>query len=150
MSTLVVLRLLERLHGHLAWLAVAGLLHPALLLRNPRRRAPLAVGLTTGLVAVAASLGAWVYPEYRARLKQHLFLEAPRLGWMFERKEHLAVGVVAFALVGCVAHLAVPWCEPGDTRLVVARLAQRAFAVAFALGVAVGVLGVAVASYKSF
>jgi hypothetical protein len=146
---ILLLRVLERVHGHLGWLGVAALLHPAILLANPRRRAKLAVTLATSSVTATALLGASLYPEYRARLKQQIFIEAPTVGWMFERKEHLAVGGVAFALVGCVAHLAVPVFHE-SVRANVARLAHRAFVIAFVLTAAVAALGVAVASYRSF
>src|SRR5262249_49004522 len=89
--SLLVLRVLERIHGHLGWLSVAALLHPAIFLRNPRRRARLAVALATAFTVTTGLLGGYVYPEYRNRLKQHIFIEAPRVGWLFERKEHLAV-----------------------------------------------------------
>ncbi|HEY1954391.1 MAG TPA: hypothetical protein VGH28_02240 [Polyangiaceae bacterium] len=148
MTATLLLRLLERIHGHLGWLAVAALLHPAILLRKPRRRARLSVSLATGLVVVTALLGAYFYPAYRNRIKQHLFIEAPKLGWMFERKEHLAVGAVAFALVGCVSHLALP--RAGAAEPTLERLAHRAFVLAFGFALATAVLGVAVASYKSF
>jgi hypothetical protein len=145
-----VLRVLERVHGHLGWLGVAALLHPAILLRNPRRRAPLAVILTVATLAVTAVIGASIYPEYRSRLKQHIFIEAPRLGWLFERKEHLAVGALAFALAGGIAHLAAPRFADENVRATLARLAHRAFVIAFALALVVASFGVAVATYKSF
>jgi hypothetical protein len=148
--TTLLLRVLERIHGHLGWLAVAALLHPALLLRNVRRRAPLAVSLATLAVVATALLGGSIYSSYRDRLKQHIFIEAPRVGWLFERKEHLAVGTVFLALAGCIAHLAAPVFEDERTRLVVARLAHRSFVAAFVLALAVAVLGVSVASFKSF
>ena len=147
---MLVLRALERVHGHLAWLAVAALLHPALLLRDPRRRARVSVSLATGLVVVAAALGAGIYGEYRARLKQRIFIESPTLGWMFERKEHLAVGVVAFALAGCAAHLGVGLVRVEAHGLALARLAHRAFVLAFVMALVVATIGVAVASFKSF
>jgi hypothetical protein len=148
--TVQLLRLLEHIHGHLGWLAVAALLHPAIFLRNPKRRARLSVSLATGLLVTVALLGSSIYPEYRNRIKQHIFLEWPRLGWMFERKEHLAVGAVTFALVGCVSHLALPLLADEDTKRTMARLAHRAFVVAFALGLVAASLGVSVAVYKSF
>jgi hypothetical protein len=150
MTSVLLLRVLERIHGHLAWLSVAALLHPAVLLANPKRRARLAVTLTTlGLVATAV-LGVNIYPEYRDRLKQHVFIEAPRLGWMFERKEHLAVGALGLAVAGCIAHLSLPVFTEQETRTVVARLAHRAFVASFVIALATAVLGVAVASFKSF
>jgi hypothetical protein len=143
------LRILERVHGHLGWLSVAALLHPAILLRHAGRRARLAVALATSVVVGTAALGAFLYPEYRARLRPRIFAESPRLGWIFERKEHLAVGAVAFALVGCAAHLSLPLFDD-DTRDAMARLAHRAFVVAFVLATLVAVFGVAVASFASF
>ena len=149
MSTLL-LRVLERIHGHLGWLSVAALMHPAIFLRNPKRRARLSVALATGFAVATALLGAYVYPEYRNRIKQHIFIEIPRLGWMFERKEHLAVGAVALALAGCLAHLTLPMFTEEATKRTVARLAHRAFVAAFVLALLVAILGVSVASYKSF
>ena len=108
------------------------------------------MSLTTVAVVATALLGGYVYPHYRERLKQHIFIEAPRLGWLFERKEHLAVGAVSFALLGCVAHLAERSFNNPDTRRTVAQLAHRSFVVAFALALLVAAFGVAVASYKSF
>lgn len=149
MSTLL-LRVLERIHGHLGWLSVAALLHPAIFLRNPKRRARLAVSLATGFAVATALLGAYVYPEYRNRIKQHIFIEVPWLGWMFERKEHLAVGAVGLALAGCLAHMTLPLFTEEATKRMVARLAHRAFAAAFVLALLVAILGVSVASYRSF
>jgi hypothetical protein len=146
---MLALRVLERIHGHLGWLVVAALLHPAILLADPRRRARLAVALAAAIAVLTAGLGAAIYPDYRVQLKQSIFAAAPSIGWLFERKEHLAVGAVAFALLGCVAHLALPAFEPG-LRPNVARLAHRAFVVAFVLSATVAVFGTAVASFKSF
>jgi len=150
MMSVLLLRVLERIHGHLAWLSVVALLHPAILLANPRRRARLAVSLTTLAVVATALLGATIYPEYRGRIKQHIFIEAPRIGWMFERKEHLAVGAVTLAVAGCVAHLSLPLFVQDGTRSTVARLAHRAFVASFVLALLTALLGVTVASFKSF
>jgi hypothetical protein len=148
--TILLLRLLERIHGHLAWLSVAALLHPAILLRNPRKRARLSAALAALLTVLTAALGALIYPDYREQIRQHLFRDAPRIGWMFERKEHLAVGATGLALAGAIAHLSLPLFEPGPVRTTVAQLAYRAFVAAFVLALTVAVLGVSVASYRSF
>lgn len=150
MMTTFLLRVLERIHGHLGWLTVAALLHPAIILRNPRRRARLSVSLATLFAVGTALIGGVIYPHYRERLKQHIFIEAPRVGWLFERKEHLAVGAVGLALAGCAAHLSVPLFEDDAIRTTVARMAHRAYVGAFVIGLIVAVLGVAVASFKSF
>ncbi|HEX7604328.1 MAG TPA: hypothetical protein VF316_22070 [Polyangiaceae bacterium] len=148
--SLALLRLLEHVHGHVGWLAVAALLHPAILLRNPRRRARLSVILATLLAMGAGAMGAAVYPEYRLRLKQEIFLHAPRLGWCFERKEHLAVGAIGFAVIGCIAHLSAWGFEDDGVRELMARSAHRAYVAAFGLAFVVAVLGVAVASFSTF
>jgi hypothetical protein len=149
-TNVLVLRVLERVHGHLGWLSVAALLHPAILLKNPRRKAALSIGLATGFVTLTAVLGATFYPSYRALLKQRIFLEAPTIGWCFERKEHLAVGAVSFAFVGCLAYASRRWVADATARRTLERLTHLAFVAAFAFSLAVAVLGVVVASYKSF
>ncbi len=148
--TTLILRVIEHIHGHLGWLSVAALLHPAIVLRDTKRCARLSVSLATGLVVVAALYGGAIYPMYRDLIKQHIFIEAPRVGWMFERKEHLAVGAVAFALAGCVAHLTLPLIADEGIKRSMARLAHRAFIAAFAFALVVAILGVSVASYRSF
>jgi hypothetical protein len=148
--TTLLLRVLEHIHGHLGWLSVAALAHPAILLRNTKRRARLSVSLATGFVVATALFGVAIYPLYREKIKQHIFIEAPRVGWMFERKEHLAVGAVALALAGCVSHLALPLVADENIKRTMARLAHRAFLVAFVLALLVAILGVSVATYRSF
>jgi len=148
--SVALLRILEHIHGHLGWLCVAALLHPAIILRNPKRRARLSVSLATLLAVVAGLMGGTIYPEYRIRLKQAIFINAPRLGWCFERKEHLAVGAIGFALIGCIAHLSVKSFEDEGTRELLAKTAHRAYVVSSALALILAVLGVAVASYSTF
>jgi hypothetical protein len=141
--------LLEHVHGHLGWLAVVALLHPAILLRNPKRRARLSVVLATTVVLLTGALGASIYPDYRLRLKQAIFIHAPTLGWCFERKEHLAIGAIGFALVGCIAHLAAPRFE-SPARELATRMAHSAYVAAFVFALTVALLGVAVATYSTF
>jgi len=147
--TLDTLRLLEHVHGHLGVLAAALLVHPAIVLRDRRRRAHLAVGLATATVSAGAALGAWLYVAYRAELKQQIFTHAPSIGLLFERKEHLAFGAVVFAWAGCVAYFAALRATP-ELRLALRTIAFRSFAASAALAVVVAVFGVVVAVYKSF
>lgn len=146
----LVLRLAEHVHGHMGWLSAAALLHPAILLRNPQRRAPLAVLLTTALVTATGLLGAWIYPEYRVRLKQALFIHTPAIGWLFERKEHLAVGAIGFAWIGCIAHLSAKSFGDASLERTVSVIAFRAYVIAVVLCVAVASIGVAVATTSTF
>ena len=144
------LRVLERVHGHLGWLAAAALIHPVIVLRSPARRAVLATTLATALITAGAALGLVVYPAYRTRLKQSIFLDAPRLGWMFERKEHLAFAAVALAWAGLCAHLGSGRTADAAARASLWRAARWAYAAAAALAIAVGAIGVAVAAHRSF
>jgi hypothetical protein len=143
------LRLFEHLHGHLGWLAAAILLHPAIVLRNRERRAHLAVGLATAFITVGAGLGAWLYVGYREHLKQAIFIDAPRIGLLFERKEHLAFGAVMLAWAGCAAYFGARGASP-PLRLGLRTIAFRAYVGSAALSAIVAVLGTIVAVYKSF
>ena len=144
-----LVRLAEHVHGHLGWLAAAALVHPAILLKNPQRRAHLSVGLSAGLVSLAGLLGVLLYPEYRSRLKQQIFLHAPVVGYLFERKEHLAFGAIVLTWAGSVAYfLAVSVDE--SLRVPLRAFAFRAYVIAAALSVAVAVLGTLVATYRTF
>lgn len=142
-------RLVEHVHGHAGWLAAATLVHPAIVLRNPKRRAHLAVGLSTGFVTVAAAIGVWLYDVYRERLKQGIFLSAPSVGWLFERKEHLAFGAVLLAWAGAAAYYGATRASE-KTSALLRVLAFRAFALAAAIAILVAVLGTIVAVHRSF
>ncbi|MDB4939439.1 MAG: hypothetical protein JWP87_6411 [Labilithrix sp.] len=142
-------RLTEHVHGHLGWLAAAILLHPAIVLRSRTRRAHWAVGLATGFVTVASALGVWLYVAYRERLKQGIFLHAPSVGLLFERKEHLAFGAVVLAWAGAAAYVAAERA-PGEARESLRTIAFRAFCASAALSILVAVLGTIVAAYRSF
>lgn len=148
MTDELALRLLERIHGHAGWLAVAALLHPVIVLRSPGRRARGAAWSSTLLVSAVAGLGASLYPSYRSLLKQAIFQENATLGWWFERKEHLAVGAVCFAWVGLLCHLAAHRESAFQKRL--AALAHRAYAAAFLSAGVVATIGTIVAANRSF
>ncbi len=142
-------RLIEHIHGHLGWLAAAVLLHPAIILRDRTRRAHLAVGLSAGLVTVAAGLGLWLYVAYRERLKQSIFQHAPSVGLLFERKEHLAFGAVIMAWAGTAAYVAAVRATPA-TRRHLRGIAFHAFCASAAITILVAALGTVVAVYRSF
>jgi purine-cytosine permease-like protein len=91
------LRLLSRIHAIAAWTATAALIAAAwvVLLRPPQKR--LAIGAGGGAVlsiSITGALGLLLEDAYRARLRQRLFVEAPGLGWLFERKEHVAFAAI--------------------------------------------------------
>jgi hypothetical protein len=143
------LRILVRLHGQLGALAVVALVHPAILLRDPRRGARLSVLLCAALVTSVFAGGLFLYPHYRAELRQEIFVASPTLGWAFERKEHLAFAAMVLAWVGAAAHLSVERVGEG-ARARLARLAHRAFAAALLCAVAAAGIGVAVGGFRGF
>ncbi len=143
--------LLARVHGHLGWLAVAALAHPAYLLRTPGRRARVAVLASTSLVVLAAVLGGVVYGPYRERVRAPLFAERPAVGWLFERKEHLAFGAVCLAIVGALAHVLATNANANanaNEHAGLEKVAFRAYVAAFGLAFVVACLGTYVSSVK--
>ena len=147
MSTMM-LRIVEHFHGHLGWLSTLALFHPAILLRSPRRRALLAAALATGLVTLTGVLGASLYPAYRSLLKPAIFAASSAVGNAFERKEHLAVGVIVLAWVGLVAHWAE--CRERSSSARVLRIAFVAYVAAATLATVSACLGLVVAVCRTF
>jgi hypothetical protein len=142
-------RIQEHVHGHIGWLAAISLIHPAIVLRRTKRRAHLAVGLSVGMVTLAAGLGAYMYADYRDRLRQSIFQHAKVIGYLFERKEHLAFGAFLLAWAGTVSYIAAMKLE-GETRDRLRRAAHWAFVAAAAMAVVTAALGTVIAAYKSF
>jgi hypothetical protein len=142
-------RLAEHVHGHIGWLAAIALVHPAILLRNPRRKAHLSVGLAVGTVTAVFAIGCAIYPAYRDRLRQHIFQTSRTVGFLFERKEHLAFGALLLAWAGALAY-AGAFAVEGDTRTALRKAAHWAFVAAAALGLATATLGIVVASFRAF
>lgn len=128
---------------------MAALVHPAFALRRSGRRAHVSVALAVALPSVVSALGAWLYVEYRVRLKPLIFQETPYVGWMFERKEHLAFGALGLAWLAGIAYAASWRAEPA-TRAALQRLARWAFILAAALAFAVAGLGTWVAVHRGF
>lgn len=144
-----VLRVIEHLHGHAGWLAVAALVHPSVLLRRRGRRAHLSVGLAASIVTVVACVGLSLYVPYCDTLRPSIFQAAPDVGLMFERKEHLAFGVVLASWLAALAYFG-SWRVEGETRDRLHALSHRAFVIAALLAAAVASLGTYVASYRTF
>lgn len=142
--TTETLRLLERVHGHIGWLVAAALVHPAIILRRPKRRARLAVILSALLATIAGALGTFIYADYSRILRRVMYTASPRHGLLFERKEHLAVAAVALAWAGCLLHLSA---RDNPVR---ARAAHIAFVAAAALTIVVATLGTIIAAFRSF
>ena len=109
----------------------------------------MAVAFAAGLVTLTGAMGVSLYGPYRDRLKQGLFIASPGVGYLFERKEHLAFGAILLAWAGAVAYFAAE--RSGESlRVPLRRFAFRAFAFACALATCTAVLGVAVAVVRTF
>ena len=142
-------RIVEHLHGHAGWLTAIALVHPAIVLRRLERRAPWAVGLSTGLVSGVFAAGAWIYQPYREHIKRGIFQTAPSLGWLFERKEHLAFFALSFAWLGALSYVAARFAED-EARPMLRKLAHRAYVVAVTAALLVASFGTAVATHRTF
>lgn len=148
MSGETLLQLGQAVHGHVGWLAVAALVHPALLLRRPGRRAAWAVRAAVVLVTLVALGGAALYPSYRTQLRPGLFEMSPTMGWSFERKEALGLFVLTFSWVGGVS----AWLSErgGPQAAPLREAAALAFALAATAAAVVATLGTAVGLWTRF
>jgi hypothetical protein len=107
------------------------------------------VGLAVAAVTLTAGMGLAIYDAYRERLRQPIFASSLGMGYLFERKEHLAFGVLVFAWIGAITYASAAVVE-AELRDSLRRAAHRAFVIAAALAVITAVLGTAVASYRTF
>lgn len=99
-----VLHRLTVVHRIIAWFDTLLLLAVAILLlrdhwRDKRWFFPLSITATLGTIASFAS-GMALELHYRVHLRQRLFIHSKTLGWLFERKMHLAFGMLTMSLIG--------------------------------------------------
>lgn len=147
------LHTLERAHGLVAWSATVGLIAAAALaVRRGRARAASRVAaLAAILLTAAAALGLWIHPAYDAHLRQRLFIRSAQLGWMFERKHHLAVVAVLLtwsALFSLFAASPLRASDPARSEL--ARATTVGLVASAALALTASVLGALVARVAHF
>jgi hypothetical protein len=101
------------------------------------------------LVTLVVLGGGALYERYRVLVKPALFAEAPRIGWTFERKEHLAFGVLVLTWIGTA-------CYAADARAQTAidgalrRAAWLSFVLAALLACVVAWMGTVVAATRTF
>ena len=143
------LRIEEHVHGHLGWISAVALVHPAILLRRTKRRADLAVGLSLVLISATGLLGVFLYTPYRDALRHSIFVDAPAVGYLFERKEHIALGAIGLAWAGAAAYVGAA-CLDGAPRDSLRRAAHWAFVASACFALVAAVLGTIVAIYKTF
>jgi len=135
--------LLERVHGHLALLSLALLLHPVITLQTRRVLTAWTVRsawIAALMLSTSFALGWWIYPTYRTHVKGGLLADAPRVAAAFETKEHLAFCAASLAVAGALTLLRAGSHDAS-------RRAARALLLgAWICGALTGVLGVFVAS----
>lgn len=100
--TTAALVAIERVHAVTAWSATLALFATPFV-REARRA--LAAAVTFALLLATSGLGVVLDQPYRQRLRQHLFIASPSLGWTFERKEHAAFAALLLAGSGLAALL---------------------------------------------
>ncbi len=120
---------LGRSHSLLSWLALFALATSVFLIarttKSPPSGAPFlgaAPQVTSktirnrsfhNLLAITALLhlavfitGVFLHPPFQNKLRQKLFLMSATLGWLFERKEHIAFAAISLVLCGFFANIA--------------------------------------------
>ena len=143
------LLLTQKVHGHLAILAVALALHPVLSTwraKRPTRRTRLS-GYLAALLTLAANVLGWlVYPAYRELVKPELYAVSVTYGQAFEVKEHLAFYALCLSLAGA----ALLWAARGEYAETLRGPARTVWLLCFLCGLGTGVVGVLVASVRGF
>ncbi len=143
------LRIAERIHGHLGWLAAIALLHPAILLRNRsgKRTFPWvwrSAASRRSSPSDASSTGRTGTSSGRRSSSRRR-----PIGYLFERKEHLAFGALLLAWAGALAYFAAARTE-GPTRDSLRKAAHWAFVAACTLAIVTASMGIVIAATKTF
>lgn len=144
-----------RLHAALAWAATAALLAAPFLARKGAARArPVAIAIraaAVGLLLSAGALGFLLHEPYRAKIRQRLFIDAPGLGWLFERKLHMAFAASLLG-VSALAAILAQGRAPADapSRRGLSRGAALSWGASAALALAASIAGAIVARRAHF
>jgi hypothetical protein len=128
--------LFERIHGHLAILGLALLLHPIATLPGDRAGTRRTAALAALALVGPFALGWAIYHDYRQDVKPAL---EPTVRGLFEIKEHLAALAVALVVAGAVA---------AHGQLDARKLARHLLLAAFCCGGVAGLLGIWVAGSR--
>src|SRR6185312_5465887 len=95
-----------------------------------------------------SGLGLALHDTYRSRLRQRLFVQAPALGWLFERKLHAAFAATLLAVGGLALLGALARDERAAREL--RRSALLAWCAAAALSVFASIASALVARHARF
>jgi hypothetical protein len=143
----VIVRALQHIHGHLAILSCAALLHPAFFGVSPRGRR-LAVAASV-MLTVTFILGSIIYPAYTEQVRKSIYQSSYVLGLLFERKEHIALGAVCTSWLGTLQALYSAKVDNNQSLFAQANKRVRMlFAVSAALSIFVSICGIIVTCVK--
>jgi len=138
--------LLEKIHGHLALLAIAASCHPSLTLRGERLvtwRQRLSGYLATLLTVAAFASGCLIYSEFRRAVRPELRAVGEIWFQLFEIKEHLAWTAFCLSLIGGIGLLRTQATAP-------AAILRNAYRLSAILALVVAAIGIVTASIRSF
>ncbi|MFO0762183.1 MAG: hypothetical protein U0359_37435 [Byssovorax sp.] len=150
--SLEALRAIERAHGALGWLsALAAVIAAFIAIRRPARGQSMRLAAAaSGMLLAAFASGLALDEGYRARLRQKLFLASATLGWLFERKLHLAFGAVLLAAAGLCSTLGARRSEGSAQAAALDRAARVALGGAALLALFAAIASAAAARRISF
>jgi hypothetical protein len=144
-----VILILQKLHGHIALLAVAACMHPPIALRSARRPSwstRMSAYSASFLVIATNVLGWYIYPAYREEVKRPLYRAAAHWGELFEVKEHLAF--YAFCLA--IAAVIMVWASSDERGLALRQSIRVVYALIGLLTLTAGVMGILISSVMGF
>ena len=146
------LQLVVRVHAVVAWIATAalGLALPWVILRRRGRITSAILAAAALGITIAGGLGVLLEAAYRAQIRQRLFVRSPALGWLFERKEHLAFGAILLAWCALTAAAAARVTREPARASDLDRAARLAGIAAAALALAASVMSAIVARRAHF
>ena len=147
---LAALRSIARLHAWVAWLATAALAIAAVAHARGRRGATAVGAIAAVLVLATSALGLAMHDGYRARLRQKLFLASMTLGWLFERKQHLAFGAALLAVSAATTSIAERRAADGSLARELRRAALIGWIASATLAIAASCASAIVARRAAF
>ena len=140
----------EKIHGHIAILAIALSWHPPIALRRarrPSRGVRWSAYLAALFMAAAMGMGWFIYPEYRREVRQQLYVASRTLGRLFEVKEHLGTYALFLVLDGALL-VALSRRAAGSDLTPAIRLCFGAAAVLATISAGIGILLASTAGFS--
>jgi len=142
--TAATLHAMELFHGAVALVATSAVAWAALGAVRGRLPGTRLACLAATLAAVAGASGMALEGAYRSRIRVQVFARSPGLGWLFERKQHLAFGAIVLALGAASVVFALRTAD-ASTSPHLSRAARRALVASALLAAASSIASILVA-----